>query len=87
MDKRSSDNKTAYQILKIEGCPFRLPSADSMQELILAYKVTEDIIIKWYEENKKNIRDNELQRPCQFCDSLDGGQYGTCPDCDRAELN
>jgi hypothetical protein len=40
---------SAYQILHIKDCPFKLPKARSMTQARLDYESLEDQILKWYE--------------------------------------
>jgi hypothetical protein len=49
------DGLSAYDILKIEGCPITLPRARSMTQARLDYEGREDQIFEWYLNNKDKI--------------------------------
>lgn len=86
-DKINADGLTAYDVLRIKGCPYSLPKARSMMQAAIDYHHLQDEVLKWYEENKANIRNGSLQKICSLCSNIEGGQYGICDACDRAELN
>ncbi len=86
-DKINADGLTAYDVLRIKGCPHSLPRARSMMQAAMDYHHLQDSVLQWYEENKANIRNGSLQKICSLCSNIEGGIYGICEACDRAELN
>lgn len=50
---RNKQGLSAYDILKIEGCPITLPRARSMTQARIDYETWEPAIFDWYENEYK----------------------------------